>query len=140
MGPWPDRAIVPIMAGPIPATEAEVRPILARSLAALASLLALAGCVVYEPVYMSGGTPATFERSWNAAVGSFQDQGVAVAVQDRTNGVIEGRRGGITVKARVATQADGKVRVEFNTSGALSEDPGLPERMSRAYDARMGRY
>ena len=44
------------------------------------------------------------------------------------------------MKSRVLTQADGKVRVEFNAGGALSEDPGLPDRISRAYDARMGRY
>jgi hypothetical protein len=126
--------------GHIPPGGMTVKIFPARFLAAMAALMALAGCVVYEPVYMGGGTPATFERSWNAAAGAFQDQGVAVSVQDRASGVIEGRRGGITVKARVATQADGKVRVEFNTAGALSEDPGLPERMSRAYDARMGRY
>ena len=117
-----------------------MKSILARSLALLAALLALSGCVVYEPVVVGGGTPATYERAWNAAVGSYQDQGVSITAQDRTNGVIEGRKGAITVRSRVVTQADGKVRVEMNTGGTLSEDPGLPERMSRAYDARMGRY
>ena len=112
----------------------------ARLLATAMTVFALAGCVVYEPVVVGGGTPATFERSWNAAVGSYHDQGVSITAQDRGSGVIEGRKGGITVKSRVVTQADGKVRVEMNTGGALSEDPGLPERMSRAYDARMGRY
>ena len=112
-----------------------------RVVAVLASLLALSACVVYEPVYATGGgTPATYERAWNAAVGSYHDQGVAITAQDRTNGVIEGRKGGVTVKSRVVTQADGKVRVEMNAGGSLSEDPGLPDRMSRAYDARMGRY
>ena len=111
-----------------------------RFLGALAALLTLSACVVYEPVYTGGGTPATYERAWNAAVGSYADQGVAITAQDRASGVIEGRKGAITVKSRVVTQADGKVRVEMNTGGALSEDPGLPDRMSRAYDARMGRY
>ena len=117
-----------------------MNPFTARAIATLATAFALAGCVVYEPVVVGGGTPATFERSWNAAVGSYHDQGVSITAQDRASGVIEGRKGGITVKSRVATQADGKVRVEMNTGGTLSEDPGLPERMSRAYDARMGRY
>jgi hypothetical protein len=117
-----------------------VKPFLARSLAAFATLFALGACVVYEPVYTGGGTPATFERSWNAAVGSYHDQGVQITVQDRASGVIEGRKGNLTVKSRVFAQADGKVRVEMNTGGAVSEDPGLPDRMSRAYDARMGRY
>ena len=123
-----------------PQPEASVKSLLARSLAVVAALLALSACVVYEPVYTTGGTPQTYERAWNAAVGSYQDQGVSITAQDRSNGVIEGRKGAITVKSRVVTQADGKVRVEMNTGGALSEDPGLPERMSRAYDARMGRY
>lgn len=121
--------------------EAFLNSYIARILAAAASLLALSACVVYEPVYATGGgTPATFERAWNAALGSYQDQGVAITAQDRTSGVIEGRKGGMTVKSRVFAQADGKVRVEMNTGGNLSEDPGLPDRMSRAYDARMGRY
>jgi hypothetical protein len=121
--------------------EALLNSYIARILAVLASLLALSACVVYEPVYATGGgTPATFERAWNAALGSYQDQGVAITAQDRTSGVIEGRKGGMTVKSRVFAQADGKVRVEMNTGGNLTEDPGLPDRMSRAYDARMGRY
>ena len=119
--------------------EAFVNSYIVRIVAVIASLLALSACVVYEPVY-GGGTPATYERAWNAAVGSYHDQGVAITSQDRTTGVIEGRKGALTVKSRVVTQADGKVRVEMNTGGTLSEDPGLPERMSRAYDARMGRY
>jgi hypothetical protein len=127
------------MVEPDPCIGGIVRPFPARFLSALAAL-ALAGCVVYEPVHVGGGTPATYERSWNAAVGSYHDQGVTITAQDRAAGVIEGRKGGITVKSRVLTQADGKVRVEMNTAGALSEDPGLPDRMSRAYDARMGRH
>ena len=128
------------MGAPILPPEASLHTILARILAALATAVAITGCVVYEPVVVGGGTPATYERAWNAALGSYADQGVQITAQDRANGMIEGRRGGITVRSRVVTQADGKVRVEMNTGGALSEDPGLPERMSRAYDARMGRY
>src|SRR5688572_4685650 len=93
-----------------------VKFLLARSSALLAAL-ALSACVVYEPVVVGGGTPATYERAWNAAVGSYHDQGVSITAQDRTNGVIEGRKGDITVRSRVVTQADGKVRVEMNTGG-----------------------
>jgi hypothetical protein len=126
---------------PLPRVETLVNSYIARTVAVLALLLTLAACVVYEPVYATGGgTPATYERAWNAAVGSYHDQGVSITAQDRSMGVIEGRKGAITVKSRVVTQADGKVRVEMNTGGTLSEDPGLPDRMSRAYDARMGRY
>ena len=113
-----------------------------RIVAILATLLALAGCVVYDPYYPYGpppSGPSTFERSWNAAMGALQDQGIQIGSSDRTTGVIAGRRGGITVNTRVFTQADGKVRVEFNAGGALNEDPSLPDRISRSYEARMGR-
>ena len=104
----------------------------------------LAGCYAYDPYYpyghpyYGGGIPATYDRAWNAAVGALWDQGVEITVQDRAGGVIEGRRGAQTVRGRVVTQADGRVRVEFNVGG-VAEDPGLPERLSRSYDARMGR-
>lgn len=111
-------------------------------LAASLALASLGGCYVYDPYYHAPQTvmrPASFERSWDAAQGAMIDQGVKIHVADRANGVIEGRRGGIEVKARVLTQADGGVRVEFNTGGNLDEDRGLSDRISRAYDARMGR-
>jgi len=43
------------------------------------------------------------------------------------------------VTANVRTQADGSVRVEFNTAGETSRDPDLINRVSRSYDRRMGR-
>jgi hypothetical protein len=50
-----------------------------------------------------------------------------------------GRRGGIDGAATSRTQADGSVRVQFDTSGATGQDPALIERISRSYDRRMGR-
>jgi hypothetical protein len=105
----------------------------------LLALGTLTGCVYYEPVPYGHAVAATFDRSWNAALGALQDQGVQIANADRAAGIIEGRRGNLTVKARVLTQADGRIRVEFNTGGNLSEDPGLSDRISRSYDVRMGR-
>src|SRR5262249_16492658 len=115
---------------------------LARYLALFAALFALAGCYVYDPYYPYGpppSGPSVFDRSWNAAMGAMPDQGVQIGGSDGGTGTITGRRGGINVNTRVMTQADGKVRVEFNTGGAMSEDPSLPDRLSRSYDARMGR-
>ena len=115
---------------------------IARYLALAVALYTLAGCVVYDPYYPYGAPPpgpSKFDRAWNAAVGALQDQGVQIANQDRGAGVISGRRGGINVNTRLMTQADGSVRVEFNAGGAMSEDPSLPDRISRSYDARMGR-
>jgi hypothetical protein len=80
-----------------------------------------------------------FDRAWNAARGALQDQGVEIAVEDRSNGVIRGQRGVIHVMAQVRTQADGSVRVQFDTSGGTGQDPGLIDRVSRSYDVRMGR-
>jgi GH25 family lysozyme M1 (1,4-beta-N-acetylmuramidase) len=64
---------------------------------------------------------------------------VQITSEDRANGVIRGRRGRIDVSANVRTQADGSVRVQFNTAGATAQDPTLIDRISRAYDQRMGR-
>ena len=118
-----------------------MRIALIRIIAVLVALAAPGGCVYYEPVPVPYGqaVAATFDRSWNAALGALQDQGVQIANADRTAGIIEGRRGNLTVKARVLTQADGRIRVEFNTGGNLAEDPGLSDRISRSYDVRMGR-
>jgi hypothetical protein len=106
----------------------------------LAAVL-LAGCTVYEvgPGVYAPAPPATFDRSWNAVAGAFEDQGVQITGEDRNAGVIRGRRGGIDVAANVRTQADGSVRVEFNTSGATGQDPALINRISSSYDRRMGR-
>jgi hypothetical protein len=114
-------------------------------IAALALVLAggfVPGCVVYQTgpgVYSPYPPTASFDRSWAAAVGALGDQGVRITSEDRSAGVVRGTRDGIDVVANVRTQADGSVRVEFNTSGATARDPGLIDRISRAYDARMGR-
>ncbi|MGB2818017.1 MAG: hypothetical protein WBA53_08240 [Burkholderiaceae bacterium] len=107
-----------------------------KGIAVVAAALALAACVVYEPVPMAQG-PSTYDRSWAAAVGALQDQGMAISEQDRASGVVRGTRGPVTVTALVRTQADGRVRVEFNTTGGA--DPGLVDRVSESYNRRMGR-
>ncbi|HZZ94216.1 MAG TPA: hypothetical protein VFE23_16770 [Usitatibacter sp.] len=116
---------------------------LAGVVAACAIVAGLPGCYYgpYPYGYPSGGESSAmlYDRSWNALLGAFADQGVEVYGQDRTSGVIDGRRGGMNVRGHIVTQADGRVRVEYNTSGTLSQDPGLPDRISQAYEARMGR-
>ena len=108
---------------------------------ALAAVL-LGGCYAYDPYYYPYGytsLPAAYDRSWNAALGALADNGMEIVAQDRTAGFIEGRRGGMGVRVNVVTQPDGRIRVEFNHAGNAAEDPGLPERITRAYNARMGR-
>jgi hypothetical protein len=99
----------------------------------------LSSCVVYEPVPTYVPSPSTFDRAWNAAIAAAQDEGVRIIFEDRSNGVITGRRGDQDVTINVRTQADGSVRVELNARGPQGSDPGLAERISRAYDRRMGR-
>jgi hypothetical protein len=102
---------------------------------------AIAGCTVYQaaPGVYAAVPPSTFDRSWAAMRGAFDDQGVRITSEDRSSGIVRGTRDGIDVTANLRTQADGSVRVEFNTAGATARDPALIERVSRAYDRRMGR-
>lgn len=111
---------------------------LLKTLAVGAAALALAACVVYEPVPVAQA-PSTFDRSFAAAVGAMQDQGVTITEQDRAGGVVRGSRGLLAVTATVRSQADGRTRVEFNTTGSALSDPDLVERISASYNRRMGR-
>jgi len=97
------------------------------------------GCVVYEPVPAGYSQPASFDRSWNAAVGAMREQGVTITQEDRGAGIVRGTRGGINVTGSVRPQADGTVRVQFDTSGATAADPTLIDRITRSYQAFMGR-
>ena len=109
--------------------------------AAVIAIAAVEGCTYYQtaPGVYTKTVPASFDRSWSAALGAFEDQGVRVTSQDRAAGQIRGARDGINVTANVRTQADGSVRVEFNTSGETARDPKLIDRISHAYDRLMGR-
>jgi len=118
-------------------TAAAMRAVVALGLAAGAALLG--GCVVYEPVPAGYGRPASFDRSWNAAVGAMREQGVTITQEDRAAGIVRGTRGGINVTGTVRPQADGTVRVQFDTSGATGSDPTLIDRITRSYQAFMGR-
>jgi hypothetical protein len=106
---------------------------------AVVAFAMLAGCVVYEPVPTPAPVPSTFERSWNAALGAAQDEGVRITSEDRVNGVIRGFRDQQEVTINLRTQADGNVRVEMSARGPKGSDSGLAGRISRAYDRRMGR-
>jgi hypothetical protein len=109
---------------------------LLTAMSAIAGSLALAACVVYEPVPQQA--PSTYDRAWAAAIGAMQDQGVAINEQDRAAGVLRGTRGAAGVTAVVRTRPDGRVQVEFNATGTSAE-PGLVDRISASYNRRMGR-
>lgn len=114
-------------------------PNLARALALSLAALGLAGCYV-APYYAPGYTvPASFDRSWEAAVGAMLDNGLTITRQDRSTGTVVGSRGATDVQAQLNQQSDGSVRVEFTTRRANNEDPGLISRVTSAYQQRMGR-
>ena len=109
-------------------------------LASLAMLLGPAGCTYYQTapgVYSPA--PSAFERSWSAAVGALEDEGVRIVNLDRDAARASGTRGAIGVTATVRTQSNGSVRVEFSTSGNTATDPALIDRVTQRYNARMGR-
>jgi hypothetical protein len=103
----------------------------------VSGVAAFAGCVVYEPA--PAPSPSTFDRSWSAALGAAQDEGVRIASEDRGSGIIRGFRDEQEVTINVRSQADGSVRMEISARGPKGSDPGLAGRISRAYDRRMGR-
>ena len=108
---------------------------------ALAGTAMLGSCAVYQtaPGVYAPARPSAFERSWNAALGAFQDQGLTISSADRSTSTIRGHRGGTELTANLRTQADGSVRVQFNTVGGSAQDPQLIDRVSRSFDVRMGR-
>jgi hypothetical protein len=107
---------------------------------AAAAILSAAGC--YYPVYAPPAattqtTPASFDASWQAARGAAADEGVRVTDEDRSTGTIRGTQGSSNVVITVVQQADGSVRVGFNVTGPPGS--GLQDRLTRAYNRRMGR-
>jgi hypothetical protein len=99
------------------------------------------GCTYYQttPGVYTTTPPSTFNRSFSAVVLAFEDQGVRITSEDRSTGEVVGSRDGIDVRATLQTQADGSVRVAFNTSGSTGNDPELIDRVTRSYNRFMGR-
>lgn len=97
----------------------------------------LAGCVYYGSPPPS--SPPVYDRAWSAAVGGMQDAGVQILSADQASGFIRGTKDGIEATATVVRQVDGSVRVQFDTKGPTQRDPDLHNRMTQAYNRRMGR-
>ncbi|HZF27210.1 MAG TPA: hypothetical protein VEZ88_13175 [Steroidobacteraceae bacterium] len=81
-----------------------------------------------------------FEASWQAARGAASDVGVRVASEDRASGTIRGAQGSSSVVITVVPQADQTIQVGFSVTGGTSaQDANLRERLTSAYQGRMGR-
>lgn len=117
------------------------RTIRARWLfAALFLPVLLAGCTVYQtgPDSYVTTPPSVFDRAWTAVLGAFEDQSVRVTREDRGAGVVQGRRGDIDLTATISMQPDGAVRAEFSATGSPNRGHDLIDRVSNAYQRRMG--
>jgi len=100
----------------------------------------VAGCVVYEPVYVpSSSYSSSYDRVWDSALGAAGDAGVKITSADRTTGIIRGVTSSADVTISVISQADGKTRVEFTSKGPKGHDPDLNDRFTGYYNRRMGR-
>ncbi len=104
---------------------------LARKFAALLLLaFGLAGCVSYEAVPVD-----PMEAPWRSAMGAMQDAGLTLTTADRATGTVRGTRGAAEGTIVVRMRPDGRVGVEIGSKG----DPGLTQRLTDAYNHRMGR-
>ena len=105
--------------------------------------IALPGCYypypAYAPVTVSGGGPASFDASWQAARGAAYDEGVHITFEDRASGTLRGDQGPYKVLITVAPQSNGTVQVAFSVTGPQSQGDGLQDQLTRAYNRRMGR-
>ncbi|HET7792247.1 MAG TPA: hypothetical protein VFL64_02575 [Rhizobacter sp.] len=107
---------------------------------ACAMPVALAGCYVVPatPYPYTTTIPANYDASFAAVSGAMRDQGLAITVEDPGRGVVSGVRDGVTVTGTLTRQADGSVRVQFDSQNS-GRDPTLIDRVTGSYNRRMGR-
>jgi hypothetical protein len=110
-----------------------------RAALVVLAMLTAASCVYEQPVPVYQPGPSKFDRAWEAARAAAEDVGVTVTDVDRSSGTIRGYRDATNVTITVWQQADGSVRVAFNVRAPSGPDAALADRLSHAYDRRMGR-
>lgn len=108
-------------------------------IAGLAAALLIGGCVATPYGYPAPAAPASFDRSWDAALGAAADAGVQVTSADRASGRISGSKAGAAVNIALLQQADGSLRVSFDAPNSKEANPTLNERWLSSYERRMGR-
>ncbi len=111
-------------------------------LALAAALALLGGCVVapYPYAYPSAvSSPASFDRSWDAALGAAADAGIQISRADRGSGRITGSKAGAAVTIELQPQPDNTLKVSFDAPASKESNPTLGDRWLAAYQRRMGR-
>jgi len=102
-------------------------------------IVLMSGCTYYQTAPNATPGMSKFDQSWNAANGAFTDQGVQLINQNRAAGVLQGNYNGANVTITLITQANGSVRVEFDTAGTSARSRSDIERIASSYNRRMGR-
>ena len=108
---------------------------------AVAAAFVLQGCYYpTAPVPAPRSMQERFEQSWQAARGAASDVGVRITQEDRPSGTLRGEQGSSNVSITVIPQADQTIQVGFSvTGGTSSQDENLRQRLTSAYQRRMGR-
>lgn len=92
------------------------------------------------PVPTQRSMQERFEQSWQAARGAASDVGVRITQEDRPSGTLRGEQGSSNVSITVIPQADQTIQVGFSVTGGTSaQDENLRQRLTSAYQRRMGR-
>jgi hypothetical protein len=107
-----------------------------RSLLLCIALAALAGCST-PPQRTHFDSLASYDRTFDIALGAMADQRMIFSVQDRRHGNIVAARNGDTVTATLQMQFDGTIRVIFDAPDPTPTDPELLKRVITAYNERM---
>ena len=113
------------------------RVILALCVAIAASMTA--SCYYYRPVPVYQPGPSKYDRAWEAARGAADDLGVTITDVNRERGTMLGYKNTADVTITVWQQADGSVQVGFNVRAPRGPDSDLADRLTYAYNRRMGR-
>ncbi|HSD38611.1 MAG TPA: hypothetical protein VLC92_13945 [Rhodocyclaceae bacterium] len=93
----------------------------------------------YPYTTTSAPVPASFDRSWDAALGAAADAGIQISSADRATGRITGNKAGAAVEILLLRQADGSLQVSFNAPASRETNPTLSDRWTTGYNYRMGR-
>jgi hypothetical protein len=109
--------------------------ILAKRFAAFLLIgLGLAGCATYEAVPVD-----PMRAPWQSAIGAIGDAGLQLVTADQATGTVRGTRGSVEGIIAVRMRGDGRVGVEISSRDPDKQDPTLVQRLTDAYNRRMGR-
>jgi hypothetical protein len=105
---------------------------------ALAGICGIGGCAASAPGRVAD-SQASFDRTYDMALGAMSDQRMIFSAQDRRQGRIVGSIDGITLSAAIQPIADGTTRVSFEAGGKTEADVAMLKRVADAYNARMSK-